>query len=151
MNTPLANPVATREPPPARPMARVVAAFVLVPLVVPLLLLAASDRDGVPAALAAWSTVYTYGLTLGFGLPLLFVFRRNGWWRWWQFALGGIFAGVAWSLTALSNGWSHWSTAAFFSMYCIPLGLVHGLLFWLVAVWRNTGLTRRDALDAGQR
>lgn len=117
-------------------MNRVVAAFVIVPLLYPLsVLLVAGDRG---MAGAAWVASFAIPITVVAGVPLFLLFRRKAWWRWWQFALGGMLVGAISSLLALLNSWE---ASAFFALYFIPFGLAHGVAFWLIAVWRNIGLT----------
>lgn len=120
-------------------MARVVAAFVIVPLLYPLSILLVSGEEGWAGAI--WAASFTIPITVVIGIPLFFIFRKKAWWRWWQFALGGVLAGLVASLPPLLNSWE---AAALFAFYFVPFGLAHSVVFWLIAVWRNIGLTQRS-------
>jgi len=56
-------------------------------------------------------------------------------------ALGGLLARSISSLPPLLNSWD---AATLFDLYFVPFGLAHSVVFWLIPVWRNTGLTRRS-------
>jgi hypothetical protein len=76
------------------------------------------------------------------GIPLFQLYRRRGWLTWWGCGLGGGLAGglcaTPYALVSLS----------LFARAVLPLflclGFVHGLAFWVLAIWRNTGLTARS-------
>ena len=69
------------------------------------------------------------------------LFRYRAWFKWWHFLAGGFVAGLACVVPFLVHGWE---VAALFAPYFIVFGLLHSVAFWLLAVWRNIGLTSRS-------
>lgn len=117
---------------------RVLVAFLVVPLLYPLAML----LGGGPRALsgALWVGSITVPAAL-LGVPFFFLFRRRNWFHWWQFVVGGFALGFVFSLFGLLRGWE---VTAFFAPFFAILGSIHAGVFWLIAVWRNTGLTSRS-------
>jgi hypothetical protein len=80
--------------------------------------------------------------TLIIGLPTFLFFRRRAWFSWWQLTLGGAAIGFCCAVPFLAGGLGMF-------MYIVPffsiVGAVHGLLFWLLAIWNNTCLTRHSS------
>ena len=120
-------------------MPRVLLAFVLAPLTVPLLF---GLQDVVvffftgamehhwrrPLGIALFAG---YPVELVLGLPTLMLFRRFGWIRWWQFALAGAVIGALPGIPWLLEG-----QGGILALGAIA-GTVTALVFWAVAVPRN--------------
>jgi hypothetical protein len=122
-------------------MTRVVATFAFFTLAYPLAALVAGDTLGVGGALAVAGITMLAMLVCG--VPAFFLFLRRGWLGWWQFAFGGALIGLLCTLPFAVGGAALVGALApaFFA-----LGVLHGLLFWVLAIWRNTGLPRRSTL-----
>lgn len=76
------------------------------------------------------------------GVPAFVVFRRRGWLSWWQFATGGAALGLACAVPfAVGGGTLAVALAPTFA----ALGMLHAVLFWLIAIWRNKALTAGSA------
>lgn len=121
-------------------MLRIIAAFVLVPLLYPISLLVGYGRDGLAAAQFVGSVTVPGMLLLG--VPFFLVARRANWLQWWQFCLGGCVLGLILAALALIRGWE---VALFFAPFFSVAGTVHAGAVWVFGVWRNTGLTRRSS------
>ena len=119
-------------------MTRVVATFAFFTLVYPLAALVAGDKLGFGGALTV-AGITTLAM-LVCGVPAFFLFLRRGWLAWWQFAIGGALIGLVCTVPFAVGGAALVGALApaFFA-----LGFLHGLLFWVLAIWHNTGLTRR--------
>ena len=72
------------------------------------------------------------------GLPTFVALRRNGWLRWWQFAVGGALLGVVLALPFAVSGLLGY---LFFAGAFAALGAVHALVFWAIAVPGNSWLS----------
>jgi hypothetical protein len=122
-------------------MTRVVATFAFFTLVYPLAAFVAGNALGFGGALAV-AGITTLGM-LGCGVPAFLLVRRRGWLEWWQLAFGGALIGLVCTLPFAVGGAALVGALApaFFA-----LGVLHGLLFWVLAIWRNTGLPRRSTL-----
>jgi hypothetical protein len=120
-------------------MIRVIVAFIVVALAYPLSVLVIGGEGGLSGALLVAS--FTVPATLVIGVPLFLLFRHRAWFKWWHFLAGGFVVGLACSLPFLVQGWE---ATALFAPYFIVFGLLHGVAFWLLAVWRNIGLTSRS-------
>jgi hypothetical protein len=118
---------------------RVILAFVVIPLLYPLSGLVSGDQQGIAGAI--WIASFTIPATVVIGIPLFVLFRRRAWFQWWHFLVGGLVIGLACALPFLFRGWE---IAALFAPYFAVFGLLHGAAFWLLAIWRNTGLTSRS-------
>ncbi len=120
-------------------MRRVALGFLLCALGYPLVVLA----SGVPGAAggAGFVAVFTVGASLIGGLPLWAWFQRNGWFKLWQSLLAGLVLGALASLPFAVAGNVY--TVLFFAGVFALIGAAHALLFWLVAVCRNTELQTR--------
>lgn len=123
-----------------RPMSRVVAGFVLVAMAYPLVAFF-NGGDFALGGLFAVATVTVPAVLLA-GIPLFQLFRSHGWLTWWGCGVGGALAGLFCAVPyALFS-------VPLFARAMLPifvgLGLLHGLAFWVIAIWRNTGLTERS-------
>ncbi len=76
------------------------------------------------------------------GVPAFVLFRRRGWLAWWQFAAGGAVLGLACVVPLAAAGATF---AAALAPAFAALGMLHAVLFWLVAVWRNKALVPAKA------
>jgi len=80
-----------------------------------------------------------YTAMLLFGVPLVLLFVRKRWVAWWQSVLGGVLAAslflVLWFGTST---WAHFLLNGLrLTIYAWVLATVGGLVFWLIALWRN--------------
>lgn len=126
-------------------MKRIVAAFLLAPLAVPLavtLLLAAASGVGDQVMLGPVIALYTVPVTLVAGVPALLVFRRMRWGRLWQFALGGALIGIA---PILVEAPPLAQVGTYIGLYG-GIGLVSAALFWLIGVRNNPWYFARECL-----
>ncbi len=71
------------------------------------------------------------------GYPLLFFCCKRGWWEVWQTCLLGVIAGVLCALPFANGSFG----IQFLLLVFIIAGAALGLLFWLIAIWRNEDLT----------
>jgi hypothetical protein len=114
-------------------MLQVVAGFLLAPLIVAII-------SGGALALAFLIIMYLFELT--FAVPLFLLFKKLGWLSWWHSTFAGlataaIFVAFYWysanpyhiEIYGLSNAISY-----------LAIGTGSGLLFWLIALFRNTAL-----------
>jgi hypothetical protein len=113
-------------------MFRTIAGFLVVALAYPAY--AWINGDLVSAFWVLWVTIPA---TL-IGIALFALFRARRWFAWWQFALGGALLGVLGAIPFLPRG------AVFLLPAFAAIGAAHGLLFWLVAIAGNSGLTSRS-------
>ena len=120
-------------------MIRVVATFAFFTLVYPLAALVAGDTLGFGGVLAV-AGITTLAI-LVCGVPAFLLLLRRGWLAWWQFAFGGALIGLLCTLPFAVGGATLVGALApaFFT-----LGVLHGLLFWVLAIWHNSGLPRRS-------
>jgi hypothetical protein len=123
---------------------RVVATFTFLALVYPLAAFVTRGTVGFAGVLTVAAVTTT--ATLVFGVPAFLLFLRRDWLGWWQFAFGGVLIGLLCALPFAVGG------AALVGAL-VPgftgLGLLHGLFFWALAIWHNTGLTRRTRTPTG--
>jgi hypothetical protein len=68
------------------------------------------------------------------GVPAFLLFRRRGWLAWWQLGAGGAVLGLACALPFAVAGTA---LATALAPAFAALGMLHGILFWLLALWRN--------------
>jgi hypothetical protein len=76
--------------------------------------------------------------TLVLGVPAFMLFYRRGWLGWWQLAFGGACIGLVCVFPFAVGGTA---VAGALAPTFVALGVLHGLLFWVLAVWRNVRLT----------
>ena len=86
--------------------------------------------------------------TLRLGVPAFVFCYRRGWLEWWQMVLGGALVGLVCALPFAVGGTV---LAAALAPAFFALGLLLGLLFWLLALWRNNRLVGRPANARGDR
>lgn len=116
-------------------MRRVAATFLLFVLAHLVLAFAMRDDFGTTGSL----TVAGVGVAavIVAGVPAFLFFHRRAWLSWWQFAAGGGIIGLLCTLPFSVGG-------AVLAVTLAPafaaLGVLHGLAFWLLAVWRNREL-----------
>jgi len=125
-------------------MVRIIAAFVVVAVTLPLIAwFSGGDQS---ARNFAMVTGFTLPAT-AVGIPVFLWFRRRRWLRWWQSVAGGVGIGL---LSALPFAFRDPGFLAFALPVFANIGAVHGLLFWLLAVWdpRRAGRDRRYASSA---
>lgn len=120
-------------------MVRIVVAFVVVAVTLPLIAWFSGGEQSVRnLAMVAGFTLPATAV----GIPVFLWFRRRGWLRWWQAVAGGVGIGL---LSALPFAVRDPGFLAFAVPAFANIGAVHGLLFWLLAVWdpRRAGGDRR--------
>ena len=113
-------------------MPRIIAAFLLAPVIIPLCFaIAVVVRNGVGEELIipAVMSVYTYLVSIALGVPALFLFRHRGWRRLWQFALGGALFGIL--VVVLARG------SVYYILPYGAIGLVSAAVFWVIGVCGN--------------
>lgn len=84
----------------------------------------------------AYGMVFLLAVVLG--LPVLVLFCRRQWWAPWRFAVGGTLGGA---LCALPFARDPDFSLAYLILLLACAGLVAGLLFWSIGIWRNGHLT----------
>lgn len=124
-----------------RRLSRALAAFLIAPLVPPILMfLLSNSRDG--AWVAKFALLFSLGMTLIVGMPLHVLFRRLGWATVWGYVLigacGGLVASVLIFASTIMNALATdepgpWTSFAFVSVMVGMLGCLSGVVFWLVA------------------
>lgn len=124
-----------------RRSARVLAAFIVTPLVPPVLaFLLSNSRDG--AWVAKFALPFSIATTLVIALPLHMLFRKLEWASVWAYMLIGACCGVAavmflFASTVMNAFAMHaqepWTSIAALSVIFGVLGCLSGLVFWLVA------------------
>lgn len=126
-------------------MKRVVATFALIALAHALFAFAMRGHFGAAGSLTVGAV--GVGAVLVVGVPAFVLVRRRGWLAWWQLAAGGTALGLACALPfAVAGAVVAGAIAPAFA----ALGMLHGLAFWLLAVWRNPALAAPPgALRAG--
>lgn len=128
-------------------MPRLYAALLIVALTLPALMFLAGIEKGMFAAPIV--AAFTFSACLLFGLPLALWFIRRGWLSAWQAGLAGAGVGaLIGALIALDR-----SSAPL--MEILPgmsgIGAIHGLLFWLLAIFHNRKLPVRAASASTER
>ena len=114
-------------------MFRIIAGFLVVALAYPGYAWIRGDLVS-----AFWVVWVTIPATL-IGIALFALFRTRHWFEWWHFALGGALLGGLAAMPFFLGG------AVFLLPAFAAIGAAHGLLFWLVAIVGNTGLTTRSS------
>lgn len=71
------------------------------------------------------------------GYPVLYLCCKRRWWAFWQTTLMGVVAGVFCTLPFIGGKFSF----GFLMLIFVLAGAGFGMLFWLMAIWRNDGLT----------
>jgi hypothetical protein len=135
-------------------MQRVVASFLLLPLAAITLLAVYGAVTARPGSafqtvldgryFALWYGIVCYFALAFLALPMLLVAIRKGWVGWWQSATAGALIGaVVFALPAVPSLFDerlhlHFRLAQLLVAYWGALvGIAHGLLFWVLAFWRN--------------
>jgi hypothetical protein len=115
-----------------RVVAGLIAAALWLPLAASLL---APGGERVPAF--ALPALYTVPLTAVIAAPLVYFFRRNL--SFIRCCIVGLGIGTVGALTF----WSPYSNAALLSWgpTLVAAGLLSSVVFWVVGIWRNRGLT----------
>lgn len=93
------------------------------------------------------SLVYGCPLTIIFGVPLYFIFKKQSWLRFWQVVLGGSLGGAVFPLGISLLSWNSGADVLVtisptvlypLVLYGAILGAIFGSIFWLVAYYRVT-------------
>jgi hypothetical protein len=117
-------------------MFRLISGFVITALWLPVLSLFTS---GIYGNFWFWMIAcYTVPLTIFVAVPLYYAMRRKI--NFLFCIVSGIGIGALGSLLFLAM--TNWLSFLKWSPLLIFVGLVSSLLFWFVAVWKNSGLTR---------
>src|SRR5688572_16162536 len=122
-------------------MGRVFGAFVFAPFIgVGLIGMVLRSMDGGMAAV-----LVAYPIALIFGLPMFLLFRRQGWFRWWQAVLGCTICALPFiALYLLIAAPEHVSTYGLRnSLAFLGFGAVVGVIFWAIGIAGNSALTTR--------
>ena len=115
-------------------MRRLYTTLVFVALAFPLGILA-TTREFAPAVIVG---TFTVGAPLLVRLPLALMFVPNGWLKLWQAVGVGATAGLL-STGPFILGEGPAQAVRFVAPFC-AIGAVHGLAFWLLAIFRNREL-----------
>ena len=119
---------------------RVIVAFAVAPAVVPLAIGAWALATGVHAresvVLGSIYGAFTYGAAVFLGVPVFSVFSRNGWTRWWQYAIAGALIGLAVLLVILAAAQSPLSDGRTVVVF-VGIGILSTTVFWLIAIRGN--------------
>lgn len=120
-------------------MGRAIAAFISAPLV-GLLAIGAVTRTLDIGLLAA---IVAYPIAFIVGVPMFFLFRRRGWFHWWQVTVGGALCAVPFiAFYLLASEPLHIANAGLMnSLYLLGCGATIGIAFWALGVWGNAALT----------
>ena len=120
-------------------MGRAIAAFISAPLVG---LLAIGGLTGT-LDIGLLAAMVAYPIAIVFGVPLFFLFKRRGWFRWWQVTVGGALCAVPFiGFYLLTSEPMHIATAGLMnSLYLLGCGAVIGIAYWALGVWGNSALT----------
>jgi hypothetical protein len=122
---------------------RLVAAFVLAPATVPLLLVVVvctlGGDVGFSYIFAGPIAIFAYAVTLLLGLPTFLWFRKRRWLALWHFAIGGAVLGLA-PLTFFAGlgGPLALSFVAAQALGFAGIGLTSACAFWAIGIWRNS-------------
>jgi hypothetical protein len=83
--------------------------------------------------------LFSYTGMVLFGIPLIFLFIRKRWLSWWQVTLGAtLAAGFLVTGYFLLSNWQHFLQSGLgITAYGLLSGAISGLVFWLIAFWRN--------------
>ncbi|MDP1526977.1 MAG: hypothetical protein Q8M20_14275 [Rhodocyclaceae bacterium] len=71
------------------------------------------------------------------GYPLLFLCCKRGWWKIWQTCFLGMIGGMICTLPFTNGPFG----IQFLLLVFVIAGAALGMLFWLIAIWRNVDLT----------
>jgi hypothetical protein len=99
---------------------------------------------GATFMLSGFGSLLAYPVALVLGAPVFMVLRAKGWLDWWQVGVGSLFVGLTGAVVlpfAIPPGRPHWETVASFLPICCGVGVLAGLVFWVIAIWRNHALT----------
>ena len=124
-------------------MLRVGLAFLVVSLIYPLGILLLADQGSVGGAISV--SIFTIGVSVLLGIPLVAWCVRRGWIRLWQSSLAGAVAGAVCACVFFTAGLNGLLLVA--GPFAI-VGAAHGSLFWLLAFWRNEQIQRARSASA---
>jgi hypothetical protein len=119
-------------------MLRVYLGLIIVAGAYPLGILLLGSDEAVGAAVIIGTV--TVAATLLLGLPLALWFVQRGWVKFWQVALAGALVGLLCALPFVLG-----TTAEQFLQSVsrfAAFGLAHSAAFWLLAIYRNSSLSR---------
>ena len=125
-------------------MRRVVITFAVFALAWPLAALVLRGAFGPAGALTVAGV--TFVATVVLGIPAFLFLCRRRWLEVWHFAGGGALIGALCVVPFGAVGPA--LVAALLPTFAI-LGVVHGAVFWLLAVWRNADLIERCGSSPG--
>lgn len=128
-------------------MLRVVVALILCATGYPLAILL-SGTAGAPGGAAIVGT-FTLGATVLVGVPLFAWFLRRAWLAAWHAVVAGAFAGAVFAVPWALEG--NFIAARRFGMLFLAVGALHGLVFWLLAVYRNKTVLAMSARYASRQ
>lgn len=116
-------------------MKRVWFAFLICALAYPLVALLSGTHGAVVGAMM----VATFTVTASvIGIPVFAWYRSKNWFKWWQFALGGVVIGIATASPFFAFG--RLSDSLGIATIFGALGAVHSVAFWTLAIFKNEHL-----------
>lgn len=83
------------------------------------------------------AALFVFGGVFAVGYPLLYLCCKRGWWKIWQTTLLGIVGGILCTLPFANGSFGFQFLLLVFGI----AGTALGLLFWVIAIWRNDNLT----------
>ncbi|MEM1439665.1 MAG: hypothetical protein AAF545_00510 [Pseudomonadota bacterium] len=87
----------------------------------------------------------TFVAGLLFGLPLLFLLRTFNWVSWWHVVLAGVVTSLPYIGFYLRLNTGHTEHVGLYnSVYAVAMGMLGGLIVWVVGVFRNPTFSAAD-------
>jgi hypothetical protein len=122
---------------------RIVFGFLVCALGYPFVALLSGDSYAISGALAVASI--SIPITVLVAVPLFFLLRSRDWLGLWKTVGTGAAAGL---LASIFFAGIDWYAFLFISSVFAPMGAVHALIFWFIAVYRNGFLQSSLRLNA---
>jgi len=131
------------------PVQRIFFGFLVCALIYPCIALLGGGAHAIGGAFAV--ATITVPITLLAGVPLFLFLRNRGWLGLWKTVGAGAAAGILASTPFAFTDWykfTDWYAFIFVASYFVPVGAMHALIFWFVAVYRNEFLQSSQRSNA---
>jgi len=116
---------------------RILLGFLIAPSLLPLVAFCIGAREpGLSLGFAGLYAIFTYGVAILAGGPLLYLYLRNRWFRWWQYAIGGLLLGFLPSVLFEIMQPGPLPFGFLFIMACF--GSASAVIFWSIIRWGNS-------------